>query len=259
MQDVLLMKEGTTALVVLNRPLALNALNTSLGKQLTDALEDLEMAKEIKAVVITGEGKPFSAGGDVKEFHQQEDRRRYILEITSLLHRCIISIRKMPKPVIAAVNGVASGAGMSLVLACDLAIADEKARLNMAYIKIAASPDGGGSLTLARTLGLKKASELIFSGRMVNPQEALDLGLINEIAPSGKALERALELAQGLSEGPPLAIAASKVLINKAFFHDLEAHLETERRSIAHLGTTGDFQEGLDAFFQKRPPKFKGS
>jgi len=259
MQDVLLMKEGTTALVVLNRPSALNALNTSLGRQLTDTLEGLETAKEIKAVVITGEGKPFSAGGDVKEFYQQEDRRRYILEITSLLHRCIISIRRMPKPVIAAVNGVASGAGMSLVLACDLAVADENARLNMAYIKIGASPDGGGSLTLTRTLGLKKASELIFSGRMVNAQEALDLGLINEIAPSGKALERALELAQGLSQGPPLAMAASKVLINKAFFHDLEAHLEAERRSIAHLGTTGDFQEGLDAFFQKRPPKFKGS
>ncbi len=259
MQEVLFEKQGETALVTLNRPQNLNALNTSLATQLADILEGLEPEKEIRTLVITGAGRAFSAGGDVKEFRQQQDRRSYILELTSLLNRCISSIRRMPKTVIAAVNGVASGAGMSMVLACDLAIADEEATLNMAYIKIAASPDGGGSLTLTRTLGLKKASELIFSGRMVNTQEALDLGLVNEITSSGRAVERALELAQGLNQAPPLAIAASKELINRALFYDLQTHLEAERRSIAYLGTTTDFQEGLEAFFQKRLPKFKGT
>ncbi len=251
-------QEGT-ALVTLNRPQSLNALNTSLAKKLYAILVHLERKQEIKTIVITGEGKGFCAGGDVKEFYQKHERWSYIMELAGTLHQCVTSIRRAPKPVIAAVNGVASGAGMSLVLACDLAVADENASFNMAYIKIAASPDGGGSLILSRILGLKKASELIFSGRMVKAREALELGLINQVAPPGKTLEKAMELARQLNQGPPIALAASKELINKALFPDLENHLEAERRSIARLGTTKDFQEGLEAFFQKRSPNFKGA
>ncbi len=257
-KEVILQKLDKTALIKLNRPQNLNAFSTSLTKNLLQTILRLENDPEVKSVVITGEGKGFCAGGDVKEFYQQEERWDYIMDLAGLLHLCITSIRRMPKPVIAAVNGVASGAGMSLVLACDLAVADEKASFNMAYIKIAASPDGGGSLILSRTLGLKKASELIFSGRMLDAREALELGLINRISPPGQALNVALEMARELNQGPPLALAASKALINQALFGDLECHLEAERRNISHLGTTRDFQEGLEAFFQKRKPKFKG-
>ncbi len=258
-EKVILQKLDETALVKLNRPPNLNALNTSLTQRLLEIILTLEKDPEIKSVVITGEGKGFCAGGDVKEFYQQEERWGYIMDLAGILHQCISSIRRMPKPVIAAVNGVASGAGMSLVLACDLAVADEKASFNMAYIRIAASPDGGSSLILSRTLGLKRASELIFSGHMVGAQEALELGLINRVAPHGKALDVALEMARELNQGPPLAMAACKALINQALFPDLECHLEAERRSISHLGTTQDFQEGLTAFFEKRKPNFKGA
>jgi len=257
-EEVILEEREETALITLNRPKALNAFSTSLTTKLFNIIESLERKREIKTVVITGEGKGFCAGGDVKEFYQQQDRWSHIMKLAGILHQCIISIRKMPKPVIAAVNGVASGAGMSLVLACDLAVADENASFNMAYIKIAASPDGGGSLTLSRTVGLKKASELIFSGRTVGAKEALELGIINRIAPSGRTLEVALEVAKELNQAPPLAMAACKELINRSLFPDLECHLEVEKRSISRLGTTQDFQEGLEAFFEKRSPKFKG-
>ncbi len=259
MGEVVLRKGEGTAIITLNRPPSLNALNTSLTRELLKILESLERREEVKSVIITGEGKGFCAGGDVKEFYQEQDRWSYIMELAGILHQCVISIRRMPKPVIAAVNGVASGAGMSLVLTCDLAVADEKALFNMAYIKIGASPDGGGSLILSRTLGLKRASELIYSGRMVSAQEALALGLINRIAPQGKALEVALEMARELNQGPPLAMAACKELINKVLFPDLECHLEAERRSISLLGTSQDFHEGLEAFLEKRSPKFKGA
>jgi len=257
-EEVILRKLEGTALVKLNRPQNLNAFSLSLTNELLKILLALERDPKVKSVVITGEGKGFCAGGDVKEFYQQEGRWEYIMGLAGILHQCISSIRRMPKPVIAAVNGVASGAGMSLVLACDLAVADERSSFNMAYIKIAASPDGGGSLVLGRSLGLKKASELIFSGRMLKAQEALDLGLINRIAPHGHALDVALEMSSELNQGPPLAMAACKALLNQTLFPDLECHLEAERRSISHLGTTQDFQEGLEAFFEKRKPNFKG-
>ncbi len=154
--EVILKRVQETALVILNRPPSLNAFSTSLTSRLAEVLQELERDQEVKTVVITGEGKGFCAGGDVKEFYQQKERWGYIMDLAGVLHQCIVSIRRMEKPVIAAVNGVASGAGMSLVLACDLAVADEEASFNMAYIRIAASPDGGGSLVLSRSLGLKR-------------------------------------------------------------------------------------------------------
>jgi 2-(1,2-epoxy-1,2-dihydrophenyl)acetyl-CoA isomerase len=250
-------REGV-ALIKLNMPDRLNSLSLGLTESLLKTLQRVGSSRDFSAVVLTGCGKGFCAGGDLKEFSGQGDKGEYLRDLIWILHDCVVSIRRMPKPVVAAVNGVASGAGMSLVLACDLAVADENALLNMAYIRLGGSPDGGGSLFLARTLGLKRASDLIFTGRMVNAREALNMGLVNRIAPAGEALETALGMAEELSKGPSLAFAASKELINAALFPDLECHLERERRAFVGLGDTRDFEEGIRAFLDKRRPAFKG-
>ncbi len=256
--EVVVEKVDQVAVITFNMPDRLNAFSTGLTKAFLETLHRIEKAKEIRAVVITGQGKGFCAGGDLKEFSQQEEKAGYIRDLAGTLHECIISLRRMHQPVIAAVNGVASGAGMSLVLACDLAAADENASFNMAYIKLGGSPDGGGSLVLARTLGLKRATELIFSGRMLSAREALEIGIINQVVSPGESLSHALGMAKELAKGPSLALAASKQLINAALFPELECHLERERRTFVELGGTRDFQEGLEAFLEKRRPLFKG-
>ncbi len=251
-------KREHVAIITLNMPERLNSLSSDLTMTLLETLHRVENAEDVRVLVITGSGKGFCAGGDLKEFSGQQDKGGYIGRLAGILHQCIVCIRRMPKPVIAAVNGVASGAGMSLVLACDLAVAAENASFNMAYIRLGGSPDGGGSMFLARTLGLKRAAELIFSGRMLGAEEALENGIVNSVVAAEETLSYALEVAKDLANGPSLALAESKELINAALFPDLECHLEKERRAFVRLGGTRDFHEGIQAFLEKRRPLFKG-
>ncbi len=250
-------REGI-ALITLNMPERLNALSIGLTGDLLKILNKIEDSGDIRAVVITGSGNGFCAGGDLREFAKEDNKIEYLRDLIDILNLCVVSIRRMAQPVIAAVSGAASGAGMSLVLTCDLAVADETSLFNMAYVKIGVSPDGGGSLVLAKTLGLKKATDLIFSGRMLSAKEALNMGIVNQVVPAGEALNRALAMAEDLAKGPSLAFAASKRLINSALFSELETHLEKEKRTFLELGKTKDFSEGLEAFLEKRRPLFKG-
>ena len=179
-------------------------------------------------------------------------------EPLGLLNEAILLIRETPLPFIAAVNGVASGGGCNLALACDLVIAAESARFNQAFIKIGLSPDCGGTFILPRLVGWKRAAELMFTGDMVTAQSALEMGMINAVALDSELMSRALAMAERLAASPTAAIGQIKKLLNESAVNDCRSQLELERKAQIESGKTKDFTEGVTAFLEKRPPRFTG-
>ncbi len=247
------------ATITLNRPDAFNALNLALGRELFHAALEVDEDPAVRCVVVTGAGKAFCAGGDVKDFADNLPRIGVLVkELTTYLHGAISRLCRSDKPVIMAVNGVAAGGGFSLALSGDLVVAAESARFAMAYAKIAATPDGSSSYFLPRLAGLRRALELYLTSRTLSAREALEWGLVTRVVPDAEFRGAVETLARELAQGPTKAFGASKRLFHQSPGESLETQMELESRAIAASGHTEDFAAGVTAFANKKTPTFKG-
>lgn len=248
---------GNVVYITLNRPERLNSFDMKLGEELYKVLHDANKNNEIRAVVIRGTGKGFCGGGDVKEMYNAKDKPKFLRELTKAIHKCVIEMRNMEKPVIAAVNGAAFGAGLSLVSACDIIIASREAKFGTAFIGIGLAP-GCGTQFFARLAGYQKACEYIMMAKTFSADEAKELGIVNKVVDPD-ILDRAVEeLLSRFKELPPIAVGKAKMLINKSFDNNMLTHLELESKTASLSAGTMDFKEGVTAFVEKRKPVFKG-
>ncbi len=250
---------GHVTTITLNRPERYNVIDLQLAQKLMEVVLTCSEDPGVRALVITGAGSVFSGGGNVKEFgERRETISRHLKELTSVLHAAISRICRMPKPVLAAVNGVAAGGGMSLALACDLVLAAESARFTTAYVGIGATPDGSSTYFLPRLVGLKRAFELFYTNRILTAREAEAWGLVNQVIPDADFGVAVDELATQLAKGPTLAFGRAKRLLHLGSLESLETQMEHESEFIAVSGMTEDFQEGVKAFLEKRKASFRG-
>lgn len=251
-------KDGVATLT-LNRPEAYNALNLALGRDLFQAVLEADEDRAVRCIVVTGAGRAFCAGGDVKDFADNPGRIGILIkELTTYLHGAVSRLARTRKPVVMGVNGVAAGGGMSLALAGDLVVAAESARFTMAYSRIAASPDGSSSYFLPRLVGLRRALELHYTNRVLTAAEGLDWGLINRVHPDAEFAGALAGLAHELAQGPTLAFGEAKLLFHRSTHESLETQMELEAQAIAASGHTEDFRNGVVAFAKKQPVAFQG-
>ncbi|HUJ88916.1 MAG TPA: enoyl-CoA hydratase-related protein [Syntrophorhabdales bacterium] len=236
--------------IVLNRPEKKNAMSLELLKRLFEALERAE-AQGAGVIVIRGAGKTFCAGGDILEFRQSERIDVQIDCMADYLHRSIQKIREINAIVIAVVEGLAFGAGLSLSLACDLTVAETKATMNMAYRRIGLSPDGGGSFFLSRLVGAKRFNELYLLSRNIDVREARELGLVNFVFGEEELEAKLAELVRDLRALPAESISRFKELTNLSLFSGLAAHLDKERRYVTELGTRAEFKQRVEAILKR--------
>jgi 2-(1,2-epoxy-1,2-dihydrophenyl)acetyl-CoA isomerase len=248
------------ASITLNRPAALNALNLQMAKELCDVANRCGADKAVRAAVLTGSGeRAFCAGGDVADFAAAGDGLEILLkEMTSYLHMAVSRFAWMRAPLIGAINGVAAGAGFSVALCCDLAIAAEGAKFTSAYSKIGFTPDGSSTYFLSRLLGRRRAMELYLTERVLTAKEALDWGLVNRVVPGTDLQAEARKLALQIAKGPTLAYGGIKKLLQMAPIDSLESQMERETRCIVQSGTSADGREGARAFVEKRAARFAG-
>ncbi len=251
-------KDGV-ATITLNRPGAYNALNLTLARDLFHATLEADEDRAVRCILITGAGKAFCAGGDVKDFADTPGRIGILIkELTTYLHGSVSRLARSPKPVIMGVNGVAAGGGMSLAVAGDLVVAAESAKFTMAYAKIAASPDGSSSYFLPRLIGLRRALELHYTNRALSAREAMEWGLVNRVHPDAEFPAALSALVRELAQGPTLAFGRAKLLFHQSTQESLETQMELESQAIAASGHTEDFRNGVVAFAKKQPVTFKG-
>ena len=250
------------ATITFNRPEALNALSLQLTKDLKSAIEKA-VADNARAVVLTGEGRAFCSGGDLREMQtmwQKEGRiEAFLEEPLKALHDVILLIRETPIPFVAAVQGICAGAGTNFALACDLIFAAENASFNEAFVKIGLSPDCGGSFFLPRAVGEKIAAELMMTGDTVSAEKALQIGMINRIIAAENLMEEATKTAKKLALAPTASIGRIKKMLNASFSNNLAEQLDLEHKLQIESGKGNDFKEGVQSFFEKRPPNFSGS
>ena len=254
-------KSDRIATISLNRPDNMNAFNIVMLRELIAAFETVALDDEIRVVILTGEGRAFCAGADVKGVDELLGIHKEQIEdsdIMKLVNRLVVTIRQVPKPVVAALNGVAAGAGANFALACDIIIASAKARLAENFINIGLIPDGGGTFFLPERIGYQRAAEIFFTGKILSAQEALALGLYNCVVAPEDLFEKVREFARELAEKPPRAIAAGKALLNRETIPRLRGYLEDEATYQRSMATTQDAREGITAFIEKRKPEFIG-
>jgi 2-(1,2-epoxy-1,2-dihydrophenyl)acetyl-CoA isomerase len=259
---VSLQRRGAVATIELDRPDAMNAWNRELGDELRAVVERTAADADVRAVVITGAGRAFSAGADLKDtgFDLTPDGHPDVRQaLTERYHPIITGIREMPKPVIAAVNGPAAGIGCSLALACDLVIAAESAYFLLAFVNIGLVPDGGSSLLIPARVGFARAAEMALLGERIPAPKALDWGLINRVVPDVEVRKEAGALADRLAQGPTRSYAGSKRQLNAWLYSRMREQLELEASIQQEMAASGDFAEGVAAFIEKRPARFAGS
>jgi len=246
--------------VELNRPAAANSMNVELARELMEAALACDENPAVRAVLITGAGRMFCGGGDLKTFAQQEGAALpvYLKELTTYLHAAVSRFARMNAPVIAAVHGSAAGAGMSLACSADFVLAADDAKFTMAYTRAGLVPDGSSTNFLARIVGLRRALELSLTSRVLSAPEALALGIVTEVVAADQLREEATLLAATLAAGPTLALGATKRLLHSGWNESLETQMELEARTIADITRTADAREGIAAFLEKRPPRFVG-
>ena len=251
--------EEGVGLIRLNRPDDGNAITLEMARELLGVAGRCDEDPEVRAVVLTGSGKMFCAGGDLKVFAAQGDRvSAYMKEVTQAFHATISRFNRMAAPVVGAINGTAAGGGLSLALSTDIAIAAETARFTMAYTKIGLVPDGGSTYFLARLVGLRRAKEMVLLNPVLSAQQALEWGLINQVVADDQVLPAALALARQLATGPTRSFGEAKRLLLSGATESLESQMEQESRAIAALAASADGQEGMAAFLGKRVPRFTG-
>jgi 2-(1,2-epoxy-1,2-dihydrophenyl)acetyl-CoA isomerase len=253
--------DGPAARILLNRPEALNAWNEQFGRDLLDAVTTVSGDEAIRAVLISGAGRGFSSGADLKEQRGATDGGMPDLSarLREVYHPIITGLREMPKPVVAAVNGPAVGIGCSLALAADLIVAAESAYFLLAFVNIGLVPDGGSTAFLPARIGYARAAEMAMLGERVPAAQALDWGLVNRVVPDDRLEDEAAALLDTLANGPTLSYAGSKRLLNRRMYADLAAQLEAEAEAQRNQGHSEDFIEGVMAFVEKRPAKFTGA
>jgi len=250
--------EDGLATVVMNRPDALNALNMQLKEELADVWRVLVDHEGVRAVLLTGSGRAFSTGGDIKQMDPDRGPEVTRKRMAKLLRDTVIPLARLEKPVVAAVNGHAHGLGLSLALACDIVYASESAVLSMAFTRVGLAPDGGASYFLPRLVGLNMAKELMFTGRRLSAVEAFELGLVNHVLPDEEMLPAAREFAKELGHGATVALGAAKRLLNESSMHTIEEMAELEAFGQAVAMSSEDHREGIAAFAERRKPQFRG-
>jgi 2-(1,2-epoxy-1,2-dihydrophenyl)acetyl-CoA isomerase len=257
-------RRGSAATIELNRPETMNAWNRQFGLDLRAAVQEVAEDDGVRAVCITGAGRGFSSGADLKEMGAREDvtpegRPDVYKVLTERYHPIIAGIRRMPKPVLAAVNGPAVGIGLSLALAADLVVARESAYFLLAFVNIGLVPDGGSSLFVPERIGLARATEMAMLGERVDAAQALDWGLINRVVADDAFDGEVEALLDRLAAGATASYAGTKRQLNAWLFERMDAQLELEAQVQREMAGSADFVEGVTAFAQKRPAKFQGS
>jgi 2-(1,2-epoxy-1,2-dihydrophenyl)acetyl-CoA isomerase len=276
MEHIRMERRGSVGIITMARPERFNALDVKMAKDLRKAALQLARANDVRCVIIAGEENVFCSGADLKYIRQkgneedfsylQPEERKLepdyglsFKEILEYLHSTISEIRRAPKPFIAAVRGIAAAGGFGIAMSCDLVLASEEASFEWAYPKTGLTGAESSTFFLPRLVGLRKAFELVFLNPRLSAHEALEAGLINKVFPSGKFDEEALNIAERLANGPTQAYAIVKRLMNEASGMDrLDLHLDKELKNLVQIAQGRDFCEGLDAFFSKRQPEFKG-
>ena len=260
-ETVNLYRRGPGAKVELNRPERLNAWSNQFSLDLRAAIREVTDNPEIRAVTITGAGRAFSSGADLKEAAAQAHGGPMDVyqRLTERYHPLITGIRLMPKPVIAAVNGAAAGIGLSLALACDLVVAAESAFFQLAFVNIGLVPDGGSSLFVPARVGFTRAAELAMLGERLDARTALNWGLINRVWPDDEFAAQSDALLDRLASGATRSYAGTKRQLNRWMYEQMDAQLEFEAQIQREMAASGDFAEGIAAFAAKRPPRFSGA
>lgn len=261
-ETVELYRTGAAATIVLNRPQRMNAWSNALSRDLLEVLGDLAADDEVRAVMLTGAGKAFCSGADLKEGMANATANGGVLDTDDILtrwyHPIVTAIREMPKPFISAVNGPAAGAGMSLALAADLVVARESAYFLLAFVNIGLVPDGGASLFVPARVGFARAAEMAMLGEPVPARKAADIGLINAAWPDDEFEKNAAALLLRLSNGPTRSYAGAKRELNHWVYSRMPEHLALEASIQGELAASRDFTEGVTAFLEKRPTHFTG-
>jgi Enoyl-CoA hydratase/carnithine racemase len=249
------------ATITMNRGEALNALSLQLTIDLNAAIRQA-VSDSARAVLVTGTGRAFCSGGDLREMRvlaEKEGRIEAFLEAPlKALHDVILLVRETPIPFVAAVNGVCAGAGTNLALACDIVIAAENASFNEAFVRIGLSPDCGGTFFLPRTIGEKLAAEMFMTGETVTAERAAQFGMINRVVAADDLMVEAMTMAAKLASAPTGSIGRIKRMLNSSFTNELREQLVLEHECQIESGRSDDFREGVAAFFEKRPPQFSG-
>jgi len=253
-ENIIIRREGAVAIVQLNRPKVLNALNALMMAELCEALESLDRDEAFRCLILTGDEKSFAAGADIRELVSSGPIEIMQKNTVALWAR----VQIIGKPLIAAVSGYALGGGCELALACDIIVASEDARFGQPEINIGVIPGAGGTQRLVRILGKYKTMELVLTGRTITAREALQMGLVNRVVSDGSCLEEARKLAIEISQKPPLAVKLAKEAILKAQECSLKEGIEFERKCFFLLFSSEDQKEGMNAFLEKRKPDFKG-
>jgi len=251
---IIVSQEEGYAIVQINRPDVLNALNIKLMHELVDALENLDASADVRCIIVTGNEKAFAAGADIKEMADASSMEMLQRDQFARWDR----IRKIKTPLIAAVSGFALGGGCELVMTCDMVIASETARFGQPEINIGVMPGAGGTQRLTRAVGKVKAMEMVVTGRMISAADALQWGLINKVVPVEYYLEEAKAWAKEIASKPPIAVKLAKESVLKAFDTTIEGGLEFERKNFYLLFSSEDRKEGMSAFTEKRKAKWKG-
>jgi 2-(1,2-epoxy-1,2-dihydrophenyl)acetyl-CoA isomerase len=257
-ETVNLYRRGSGAKIELNRPDRLNAWTNQFSLDLLAAITEVTDNPEVRAVVVTGAGRAFSSGADLKEAADSATMDVY-QRLTERYHPIITGLRLMPKPVVAAVNGPAAGIGLSLALACDLVVAAESAFFQLAFVNIGLVPDGGSSLFVPARVGFTRAAELAMLGERVDARTAKDWGLINRVWPDAEFAEQSDALLDRLASGATQSYAGTKRQLNRWLYERMDGQLEFEAGIQRETAASGDFAEGVAAFVAKRPPRFTGA
>jgi len=258
MSSIVLKIQNNIGYITLNRPEVFNSFNREMALAMQDALDKCSDSDEVRVIVITGEGKAFCAGQDLKEVTTPELMPGFKKILEEHYNPIIEKIRTIDKPVVAAINGVAAGAGANIALACDIVVANENAAFIQAFSKIGLVPDSAGTFFLPRLIGFQKASALMMLGDKVGAKEAFEMGMIYKFYPTALFDEEIEKLASTLSKMPTHAIALTKRLLNKSMVNDLQQQLSMESELQIEASDSYDYNEGVTAFIEKRQPEFKG-
>lgn len=252
-------KNGRLAIISLNRPQSMNAMDAVMLNELANCFEALHNDSSIQVLILKGSGKVFSAGGDIKAMLGEDGEDRFnMTDVMEHVSRMVNAFYTLPMVTIAAVHGAAAGLGFSLALATDIIIAEENSKLAMNFIGIGLIPDGGGHFFMKERLGIPKAKQVIWAGEVMDGISAKKLGLVDEIVDSGTAVEQAVQLAQKLLHSPLIAMIETKTILHSQKLDELKQILEMEAKSQTRMRKTADHLEGIQAFVEKRPPNFEG-